>query len=105
MRQALAKALLADGPHGTPDEARDLPYRERLAQKLVNHRSFSAVCLGQCLGQFCPRRSERNARRTKRLSAIAKPELRVFLHHGRPPFLWRFQSKQRWISFRNQCGI
>lgn len=37
MRQALAKALLADGPHGTSDESRDLPYREWLAQRLVDH--------------------------------------------------------------------
>jgi hypothetical protein len=31
MRQALAKAPLADGPHGASDEPRDLRYRERLA--------------------------------------------------------------------------
>lgn len=86
MRQALAKALLADGPDGASDESCDLPYRERLAQTLVDDRSFSALRLGQCFGQFCPTRNEGNARRTRRFQATAKPDLRVFLGHERPPF-------------------
>jgi len=86
MRQALAKASLADGPRGAADKSCDLAYRERLAQILVGHRSFSALRLGQCFGQFCPTRNERNSRRIKRFSASAKPDLRVFLRHDRPPF-------------------
>jgi hypothetical protein len=77
MRQALAEALLADGPHGASDESCDLPYRERLAQRLAHHRSFSAFRFGQCFGQFCPRRNEGNARGTKRFRANAKPDLGI----------------------------